>query len=213
MQHATGSDHRGQDGGDMRSLRIQSKFQAGELLEKVTSTCKRSCGGDGRGAEGSSRRWRKVWGWNGSPGARGRSACHPAQPGDRARRVGRGGHSFPRLQASLTHKRRLQTPCSTCGRGETRGLNSQTSRLSNPAVRTAEPSRRPDTSPVALGREHSPGPSGQPRPRPAPTGSPGPPLPEARAIEPRPFPPLPAVPFPNPPHNSQRAPSPAGSAP
>lgn len=40
-------------------MRIQSKFQAGELLDKVTSTCKRSCGGDGRGAEASSRRWEK----------------------------------------------------------------------------------------------------------------------------------------------------------
>ena len=50
VQHATGSDHRGHGGGDARSLRIQSKFQAGELLEKVTSTCKsRSCRGDGRG--------------------------------------------------------------------------------------------------------------------------------------------------------------------
>lgn len=60
VQHATGSDHRGQGGGGAMSLRIQSKFQAGELLEKMTSTCKsRSCGGDGRGEEASSWRWEK----------------------------------------------------------------------------------------------------------------------------------------------------------
>ena len=43
----------------MRGLRIQSKFQAGELLEKVTSTCKRSCeemGGEQRPAPGGGER-------------------------------------------------------------------------------------------------------------------------------------------------------------
>lgn len=93
-----------------------------------------------------------------------------------------------------------------------RGLNNQTPQLPNPAVSKAYPGRRPDTSLVALGRGHSPDPSGQPRPSPAPTcpspaptGSPGSPLPEAQTIESRPFPPRPR---PGPP---RPRPSPTGS--
>ena len=189
VHNTTGSDHRDQGEGGGRSLRIRSTLQVEELLEKVTfkpTPIRVEIAEDGgreeRRAPGGGKSREKAGGWSGTLGARGRGACHPVEPGERARKVGRAGHSSrgPRrlclidpLNVDPEHPGALplrsRIPAGAEKRGTRRGLNSQTPRLANPAVSTAKPGRRARSDPSCSRR------SGGTLSRPS-TPAPGPPL-------------------------------------